>query len=57
MNNVMENANRCIECSVTACGHHCGTADYCTLDHICVGERKGDSAGIPCTDCRCFEKK
>ena len=28
--------NECIQCSIHNCVHHAGTADYCTLDRICL---------------------
>ena len=30
-------ANKCIECSVKTCTHHCQDVNYCSLDHIQVG--------------------
>jgi len=57
MNCSIENANKCIACSVTQCDHHCGTADYCTLDSIHIGTHESDPTRVPCTDCLNFVKK
>ena len=32
-----EKANHAIECHVTQCNTHCGCADYCSLDKVCIG--------------------
>jgi len=52
-----KNANKCIECTVTQCAHHCEEQDYCSLDQICVGTHESDPAMDQCTDCRSFAKK
>ncbi len=52
-----QKANKCIECSVVSCNHHCGTQNYCSLDHIRVGTHECDPAMSQCTDCLSFEKK
>ncbi len=48
-------ANRCIQCNVNSCKHHCDNEDYCSLDCICVGTHESDPAMDQCTDCRSFE--
>ncbi|MBQ1264308.1 MAG: DUF1540 domain-containing protein [Oscillospiraceae bacterium] len=50
-------ANKSIECSVVSCSHHCGTQNYCSLDHIRVGTHECSPAMDQCTDCLSFEKK
>lgn len=52
-----EHANKCIECSVTQCKHHCGMEDYCSLDKIQVGTHESDPTMDQCTDCRSFAQK
>ena len=32
-----EKANHAIECHVTQYNNHCGCADYCSLDKVCIG--------------------
>ena len=50
-------ANKCIECNVVSCNHHCGTENYCSLDKICVGTHEWDPTEQACTDCQSFEQK
>lgn len=37
-----EKANHAIECHVTQCNNHCGCADYCSLDKVCIGTHECD---------------
>lgn len=53
----MEEANKCIRCTVTSCSHHCDNADYCRLDSIQVGTHETNPTMDQCTDCQSFEKK
>ena len=54
MNN---NANKCIECTVQQCAHHCGDANFCSLERILVGTHEANPAMDQCTDCKSFRKK
>ncbi len=51
------NANKSIECTVAQCAHHCGNANYCSLDHILVGTHEANPGMDQCTDCKSFRKK
>ena len=51
------NANKCIECTVQQCAHHCDTANYCSLERIMVGTHEANPAMDQCTDCKSFRKK
>ena len=50
-------ANKCIECSVSFCEHHCDTENYCSLDRIRVGTHETNPSMDQCTDCLSFVKK
>ncbi len=50
-------ANKCIECTVSQCAHHCATENYCSLDRIMVGTHEGNPTMDQCTDCMSFRKK
>ncbi len=50
-------ANKCIECTVNQCAHHCGTENYCSLDSILVGTHECNPTQDQCTDCMSFRKK
>ena len=52
-----EKANHAIECHVTQCNNHCGCADYCSLDKVCIGTHECDPTVDQCTDCLSFVKK
>ena len=54
MNN---HANKCIECTVRQCAHHCGNENYCSLDRIMVGTPEMNPPMDQCTDCKSFRKK
>jgi hypothetical protein len=55
---IMENhANRCIECTVQQCAHHCESENYCSLDRILVGTHEMNPTMDSCTDCKSFRKK
>ncbi len=54
MNN---SANKCIECTVQQCAHHCEGQNYWSLDRILVGTHELDPAENKCTDCKSFRKK
>ena len=47
-------ANKCIECSVSSCGHHCDTENYCSLARNRVGTHETNPSMDQCTDCRTF---
>lgn len=49
--------NKCIECTVQQCAHHCADSNYCTLDHILVGTHEMNPTVDQCTDCKSFCKK
>lgn len=51
------NANKCIECTVAQCAHHCDTENYCSLDRILVGTHEANPTVDQCTDCKSFRKK
>ena len=51
-----EKANHAIECHVTQCNNHCGCADYCSLDKVCIGTHECDPTVDQCTDCLSFVK-
>ena len=51
------NANKCIECTVQQCAHHCDDANYCSLERILVGTHESNPAMDQCTDCKSFRKK
>ena len=36
------NANKCIECTVKQCAHHCENENYCSLDRIMVGTHEAN---------------
>ncbi len=55
--NCNSNPNRCIQCSVTQCKHHCGKEDYCSLEMIRVGTHEADPTVKQCTDCMSFDRK
>ena len=52
-----ERANKCIECTITNCAHHCYDSDYCSLDHIRVGTHEANPTVDQCTDCLSFDMK
>jgi hypothetical protein len=52
-----EHANKCIECTVRQCAHHCDTENYCSLDRIMVGTHEANPTMDQCTDCMSFRKK
>lgn len=52
-----QTTNRSIGCSVDECKHHCGDAQYCTLEQIQVGKCELDATTCECTECASFEKK
>ena len=52
-----EKANHAIECHVTQCNTHCGCADNCSLDKVCIGTHECDPTVDQCTDCLSFVKK
>ena len=52
-----EKANHAIECHVTQCNNHCGCADYCSLDKVCIGTPECHPTVDQCTDCLSFVKK
>ena len=49
--------NKCIECTVQQCAHHCADSNYCTLDHILVGTHEMNPSMDQCTDCKSFRRK
>ncbi len=51
------NANKCIECTVQQCAHHCENENYCSLDRILVGTHEINPTVDQCTDCKSFRKK
>lgn len=51
------NANKCIECTVAQCKHHCPTQNYCSLTKICVGTHEANPTMEQCTDCLSFAAK
>ena len=50
-------ANKCIECTVQQCAHHCADANYCSLERILVGTHESNPTVDQCTDCMSFRKK
>ena len=50
-------ANKCIECSVSSCGHHCDTENYCSLDRIRGGTHETNPSMEQCNDCLSFVTK
>lgn len=50
-------ANKCIECTVQQCAHHCEGENYCSLDRILVGTHELNPTVDQCTDCKSFHKK
>ena len=52
-----ERANKCIECSITNCEHHCCDENYCSLDSIRVGTHEKNPTMYECTDCLSFKMK
>ena len=53
----MNEANRCIACTVTQCKYHCNSENYCSLEKIQVGSHEADPTMKQCTDCMSFAKK
>ena len=51
------NANKCIECTVHQCAHHCQSQNYCSLNTIQVGTHETNPTEIKCTDCESFKLK
>ncbi len=51
------NANTCIECSVTQCSNHSEDQQYCALDRIKVGTHESNPTVLQCTDCESFALK
>lgn len=47
--------NSSIQCTITACKHHCGNENYCTLNAIRVGTHESHPTMVECTDCESFE--
>ena len=50
-------ANKSIECTVKQCAHHCGEANFCSLERILVGTHEANPTMDECTDCMSFRKK
>jgi len=50
-------ANKCIECTVQQCAHHCEHENYCSLDRILVGTHEMNPTVDSCTDCKSVRKK
>lgn len=57
MMNLHDNANKCIECTVEQCVHHCDCSNYCSLDKIHVGTHEANPTVDQCTDCMSFQRK
>ena len=55
--NCNDRANKCIECTVQQCRHHCDSSNYCTLDKILVGTHEANPTMDQCTDCKSFAVK
>ena len=53
----MTKANKCIECTVSQCAHHCNAENYCSLDKIMIGTHEMNPTVDQCTDCMSFQKK
>ena len=52
-----DHVNKCIECSVRSCAHHCENQDYGSLEQIHVGTHECHPAVDQCTDCKSFRKR
>ena len=50
-------ANKCIECTVSQCAHHCDKENYCSLDRILVGTHEACPTVDQCTDCKSFRMR
>ena len=50
-------ANKCVECTVSECAHHCQSENYCSLDKILVGTHESNPTMDQCTDCMSFRRK
>ena len=50
-------ANKCVECTVHECAHHCQSENYCSLDKILVGTHETNPTMDQCTDCMSFRRK
>lgn len=48
-------ANRCIECSVKQCEHHCKDEDYCALNKVKISTHEPDPTEPQCVDCASFK--
>ncbi len=53
----MNKANKCIQCTVNNCKHHCVNENYCSLDTIQVGTHECNPTMDQCTDCKSFDLK
>lgn len=53
----MDNINKSIACTVTACKYHSDCENYCTLNNINVGTHEANPTKSECTDCNSFECK
>jgi hypothetical protein len=53
--NRMEQANKCIGCTVKQCRHHCKNQNYCSLDRISVGTHEANPTEAQCVDCNSFQ--
>ena len=50
-------ANPSIECSVKQCRHHCGSKNFCSLEHVQIGTHESDPSVKECVDCLSFTRK
>lgn len=51
---MMNQENKAIHCTVQECAHHCGSTNYCALDHISVGAHEANPCTHQCVDCMSF---
>lgn len=49
--------NSSIKCSVTQCGNHCGSENYCVLDEVNIGTHEQNPTMKQCVDCESFKLK
>ncbi len=54
---IMENVNRCVQCTVEQCRYHCKNEDYCSLERVQIGTHESEPSMEQCTDCLSFRAR
>lgn len=53
----MTKANKCIECTVSQCAHHCNAENYCSLDKIMIGTHEMNPTVDPVHRLPCLSRR